>query len=235
MIVLAETLFIVVLAYLAMGALYSVALHLVGLRKIDPGTVGAGWWFRLLITPGLIALWPLMFVRWRRAARTCWPVRGEIHTPLSARGIRRAHGRLALTLLVIAPLLLLLAVVFRPAEPEPGTIPRYSGDLTEKGEIVAEHATPFEGLPIELGLRRGESSPQLELALERDLSHADVLLYWTPRLDKFPHGATYIGNVWGPGRRRYELTERVDPSQGLLVLYSRSSRERIGEFSMAGL
>jgi len=230
-----EFLLALLAAYLVIGLFCSVALHLVGLRKIDLATGGAGWWFRLLITPGLIALWPIMLVRWRRAARTHWPAPGEVHTPLSARGIRRAHGRLALMLLVIAPLLLLLAVVLRPARSQLTTIPRYSGDLTARGELVAEHAAPFEGLPIEVGLRRGEGSRQLELVLERDLSQVDVLLYWTPRLDEFPHGATYIGNVWGPGRRRYELTERVDPSQGLLVLYSRSSRERIGEFSMAGL
>jgi len=230
-----EILLYMLLAYFGIGLILSVPLHLAGRRRIDLGTTGAGWWFRLLITPGLIALWPLMLRRWRRALRTHWPVRGEIHTPLSARGIRRAHGRLALMLLVIAPLLLVTAVVFRPARPDLMTIPRYSGDLAARGKIVAAHAAPFEGLPIELGLRSAEGLHQLELAVERDLEHADLLLYWVAGVDDFPHGATYLGNVWGPGRRRYELTERVDPNQGLLVLYSRVSSERIGQFSMASL
>jgi hypothetical protein len=35
-----------------------------GLTRIDHGAKGAGLGFRLLILPGLIALWPLMLIRW---------------------------------------------------------------------------------------------------------------------------------------------------------------------------
>jgi hypothetical protein len=35
-----------------------------GVARIDNGAKGAGIAFRLLILPGLIALWPLMIIRW---------------------------------------------------------------------------------------------------------------------------------------------------------------------------
>ena len=47
-------------AYAAAGLLCAVWLHWSGLRRIDPGVEGAGLFFRLLITPGMIALWPLL-------------------------------------------------------------------------------------------------------------------------------------------------------------------------------
>jgi hypothetical protein len=32
--------------------------------RIDPMARGAGWGFRLLITPGAALFWPLLLVRW---------------------------------------------------------------------------------------------------------------------------------------------------------------------------
>lgn len=97
------------LVYGAVGLLCSLALHRFGLRRIDPATVGSGLWFRLLITPGLIALWPLMLARWRQAVRDGAPAPGEVHLPLGASAIRRMHAHLAIALVVLAPLLLVLS------------------------------------------------------------------------------------------------------------------------------
>ena len=50
--------------YLALGFLFAVPFLIAGIRRIDPsaraGTVG----FRLLVAPGVIALWPLLAKRW---------------------------------------------------------------------------------------------------------------------------------------------------------------------------
>lgn len=50
--------------YAALGAVFALAFLAVGLPRIDGGAKGAGIVFRLVILPGLIALWPIMLVRW---------------------------------------------------------------------------------------------------------------------------------------------------------------------------
>lgn len=50
--------------YAAAGAVFAALFLSLGLSRIDNGAKGAGLGFRLLIIPGLIALWPLMLIRW---------------------------------------------------------------------------------------------------------------------------------------------------------------------------
>lgn len=50
--------------YAAVGGVFALCFLILGLTRIDHGASGAGFLFRLLIIPGLIALWPLMLVRW---------------------------------------------------------------------------------------------------------------------------------------------------------------------------
>jgi len=50
--------------YLAAGLVFAGAFHVFGLARVDPAARGAGWGFRLLITPALAALWPVMAARW---------------------------------------------------------------------------------------------------------------------------------------------------------------------------
>ena len=50
--------------YAAAGGIFSLAFLALGLSRIDNGAKDAGLLFRLAILPGLIALWPLMLIRW---------------------------------------------------------------------------------------------------------------------------------------------------------------------------
>ncbi len=50
--------------YAAAGVVFALLFLSVGVTRIDHGAKGAGITFRLLILPGLIALWPLMLARW---------------------------------------------------------------------------------------------------------------------------------------------------------------------------
>ena len=50
--------------YGALGFLFALAFLSVGIGRIDPGARTSGLGFRLIILPGVIALWPLMLVRW---------------------------------------------------------------------------------------------------------------------------------------------------------------------------
>lgn len=108
---------IVLAAYAAAGVLFAVAFHAAGARRVDAGVAGAGFLFRLLITPGVIALWPVLARRWRMAAAG----RGgpaPVDRPLSAEGIRAFHRRLVLILLVVVPLAAAVGLAFRPARPQ---------------------------------------------------------------------------------------------------------------------
>ncbi|MGD9789159.1 MAG: hypothetical protein AB7Q00_07240 [Phycisphaerales bacterium] len=46
--------------YLAIGALLAIPLAFRGINSVDPAAANGSLPFRLLIIPGLIALWPLM-------------------------------------------------------------------------------------------------------------------------------------------------------------------------------
>ena len=54
--------------YLAIGILAGVPFVMVGVGRIDPAAKAAPWSFRVLVLPGVIALWPLLMRRWIRAA-----------------------------------------------------------------------------------------------------------------------------------------------------------------------
>ncbi|MEO7795655.1 MAG: hypothetical protein ABIV06_12870, partial [Thermoanaerobaculia bacterium] len=35
-----------------------------GIERVDSGAPGSGWGFRLIVLPGVVALWPLLLRRW---------------------------------------------------------------------------------------------------------------------------------------------------------------------------
>jgi hypothetical protein len=50
--------------YVVVGALFALAFVTVGVRAVDPIAKGSGTGFRLIISPGVAALWPLLLMRW---------------------------------------------------------------------------------------------------------------------------------------------------------------------------
>ena len=59
-------------AYIVIGMGVAIFLPLAGYARIDAATRDSGLAFRVLISPGVVALWPLMLSRW---------LRGEGHPP----------------------------------------------------------------------------------------------------------------------------------------------------------
>jgi hypothetical protein len=55
-------------AYAALGAAFAAAFVTRGVSRIDPGAKGSQWGFRLLIVPGVVALWPYLLGRWASGA-----------------------------------------------------------------------------------------------------------------------------------------------------------------------
>ena len=50
--------------YAAAGLLFGVCFVALGAQRVDSQAVAAGWGFRLLILPGVAAMWPSLVSRW---------------------------------------------------------------------------------------------------------------------------------------------------------------------------
>ena len=220
--------------YITLGVVFAVALHAVGLTRIDPATRGAGWSFRLLITPGVVALWPYLAVRWRRAAAGGRP--GGAQRPLSASGLRAFHRNLSMFLMVVVPLLAAAGIILRPARPVPDPVARsLLPEPLQLPEMLATHERPFGNLPIVLKLRgAGPERRQIELEVAEDLQSPNLLIYWVADETAFPSAAVYLGAVWGPGVRRYDLDVATARRGGLLMLYSLTHQEQVASFRLPG-
>jgi hypothetical protein len=80
---LASWMVLAVAAYAAAGLLFALAFLARGIERVDPAARGATLGFRLIVLPGVVALWPLLARRWRSGAGTP-PVERNAH--------RRAAG-----------------------------------------------------------------------------------------------------------------------------------------------
>ena len=50
--------------YTGIGLLFAIAFLTVGISQVDPDAKGSGVGFRLIILPGVAALWPVLLTRW---------------------------------------------------------------------------------------------------------------------------------------------------------------------------
>ena len=57
-------------AYGLAGAVFAVAFVTRGIHRIDPVAEHAPVGFRVIVLPGVAALWPLLLVRWIRELRS---------------------------------------------------------------------------------------------------------------------------------------------------------------------
>ena len=55
-------------AYGAVGLVFAAAFVARGIQRVDPVAAGAPIGFRLIVLTGVAALWPLLAIRWARAA-----------------------------------------------------------------------------------------------------------------------------------------------------------------------
>ncbi len=55
--------------YLIIGVGTAFLLQKSGLKAIDSGVEGAGFWFRLITFPGCVALWPVLLYKWIKKLR----------------------------------------------------------------------------------------------------------------------------------------------------------------------
>ncbi len=107
------------LLYAAVGFIFAIGFHVRGLGMVDPAAGRGGWFFRMVITPGIVVLWPLLAQRWMAAYR--YP--GGVHEAkpfISPEALSRLHQRAWWVIGLAAPIILAAALVFRPSD---GSLP----------------------------------------------------------------------------------------------------------------
>ncbi|MEM9293665.1 MAG: hypothetical protein AAGD01_18440 [Acidobacteriota bacterium] len=232
--------------YLAVGALFALLFQFRGLVQVDSGVEDSSLWTRLLITPGIVALWPLMARKWARA-RHGESGEGAAEAPVTARGLRLLHRRLV-WILPLAAIVAALAISQRPAVPGSGEqAPDLGLSPNALPATVLAPFTPFEGIPLEISLRgQAVGRVQVEARSPRDLAVPSAWLYFSVEdlpsgvaatgtaedSDGLPPGSVLLGPVWGPGVQRYALPQGETGSRGSLSLYSLGWGRRVGSFSL---
>lgn len=93
------------------GAVVAAVFLTIGIDRIDEDSRGS-YVFRPLIAPGVILLWPLVLWRWwvLESGRDNWAKR---HAPP-----RRVHGKAAILMAVLIPLIFVSALLVRQHWPE---------------------------------------------------------------------------------------------------------------------
>ena len=54
------------IGYLALGILFALAFVAIGIGRVDPVAKDSSVGFRLIIFPGVVAMWPWLLKRWMR-------------------------------------------------------------------------------------------------------------------------------------------------------------------------
>jgi hypothetical protein len=57
-------------AYAVAGAAFAIAFLLFGIQRVDPVAEHSSIGFRLMVLPGVAAIWPLLLARWIRSGRS---------------------------------------------------------------------------------------------------------------------------------------------------------------------
>ena len=71
--------------YVLLGLFFALAFVSFGVTRVDVAARGTGLGFRLLILPGVAALWPLLLRRWLRGAPEP-PVETNAHRRIAKHG-----------------------------------------------------------------------------------------------------------------------------------------------------
>ena len=98
--------------YVACGLLVAALFLARWCKTFDPSAAHGSWGFRVLVVPGIVALWPLILMKVRAVARGGCAA-GEAETPVRAETLRRNHGLAFITLAIVAPLLFAVALIWR--------------------------------------------------------------------------------------------------------------------------
>ncbi len=188
--------------YLAIGIVVSLYIHSGPIRKFDSGVEGAGIFFRIIITPGMIALWPFVLRRHLqiKAGNEAPP---DSDKPVPAMKLRARHGKYVTLIGILIPVMSFAILGVRQPE---ATNP--AAALSEAGavEVLAEK-NPFPGFNIEYTIHRGSKS-QLRMIVSEKLPLDEPMLYWMPN-DRNKKTSEFVGPIYGPGVYTFQIPESM--------------------------
>ncbi|MDX2175600.1 MAG: hypothetical protein SF028_03930 [Candidatus Sumerlaeia bacterium] len=215
-----DILFLALTGYLAVGLLASVALHARGLTRFDEQARGAAFFFRVLATPGMVALWPLLLLRWMASGGSPLPQLDPAQGG-SPRALRARHGLAWQALLVAVPLVLAGALIAR--------VPSATSYEPLPAALLAEGRTlenPFPGYDISARYEALAGGARLALDVREELPIRDTLLYWMEP----GRPAMLLGAVPAPGAATFAVPMELalaDPQH--LVILSYADRTALNE------
>lgn len=99
-------------SYLVMGIGWLLPFHRFALPAIDESARGASWGFKILISPGLITLWPVILWKWNTVRRGGNP-HGRPDAPIASHTIRKSQSLLMKLIAIAIPLLVAAAILNR--------------------------------------------------------------------------------------------------------------------------
>ncbi len=122
-----------------LGLAFAGAFLSAGLPRVDPAARGAGFGFRLLILPGVVALWPLMAWRWWRSIQRREPPQPSAPDGWArAEDLRRWHRTVWTLLAVTGPVVLAISLAWRPTS-------RVTSGLPVLNPAPSQHRVPASG------------------------------------------------------------------------------------------
>ena len=98
--------------YAACGVVFGALFFVRWCKSFDPSAKDGTWGFRVLIAPGIVALWPVMLAK-VLALRRGRGASGKAETPVSPQTLRRNHGLAFLALAVVGAVFFMVALVWR--------------------------------------------------------------------------------------------------------------------------
>jgi hypothetical protein len=193
--------------------------------RLDASARAGSWGFRILIVPGVVALWPVLVGKvWRvRRGRYVPPV---AERPVSPARLRRIHGWSFRTLAVLVPLVCAAALITRPpaapVSPDVNPVRIFSRSLPLREPQVS-------GLPIKIELRTEGTDLEAVLQVTQALSGPVVALYWSSTMVDagIPRDAVFLGSVWGPADLPMVLPREAAVNHGVLYFLSLSGEQRV--------
>ena len=52
--------------YLLVGLIFSIVLLIKGLSSLDPNAKSSGMGFKILMVPGIVTFWPILWRKWKK-------------------------------------------------------------------------------------------------------------------------------------------------------------------------
>jgi hypothetical protein len=193
--------------------------------RLDASARAGSWGFRILIVPGVVALWPVLAAKVWRIRRGCY-VPPVAERPVPPARLRRIHGWSFRVLAVLVPLVCAAALITRPpaapVSPDADFVKIFLQSLPLREPQVV-------GLPISVELRTDGTSVQSVLHVKQPLAEPVVALYWSPTTADagIPRDAVYLGSVWGPADLPMVLPAGAATHHGALYFLSLSGEQRV--------